>query len=303
MVPPALYPKPSSGRRAVRTVQHNLPLTSKTPERMPVATAARDHLDVARKAKLRLLRMHYESGVGHIGGNLSVLDLLLCLYHGALGRDDAVILSKGHAAGALYVALWSIGRLTDEDLCQFHGEGTLLAGHPPPAGIADIPFATGSLGHGLGLAAGIALGRRLRGEPGRVFCLLSDGEWNEGSTWEAMIFAAHNALDNLTFVVDANGLQGFGATAEVADLGSLAEKIRGFGVGTVEIDGHDPAAIVAALGRNGSGPLAIVAATIKGCGISFMENLMEWHYLPLTEPLYRQAVNEVLGCATPSVEA
>jgi transketolase len=261
----------------------------------------RDLREVSREAKLRLLRMHYESGVGHIGGNLSALDLLLCLYHEVLGGDDAFVLSKGHAAGGLYVALWSIGRLEDDDLRQFHKDGTLLAGHPPPSGIADIPFATGSLGHGLGLAVGLALGKLFRAAPGRVYCLLSDGEWNEGSTWEAVIFAAHHKLANLTFVVDANGLQGFGTTAEVADLSSLADKLRAFGIDTLEIDGHDPAAIIAALARRASGPLAIVAKTIKGCGISFMENKMEWHYLPLTEPLYQQAVSEVLACATPSV--
>jgi transketolase len=133
-----------------------------------------------------------------------------------------------------------------------------------------------------------------------VYCLLSDGEWNEGSTWEAVIFAAHHKLANLTFVIDANGLQGFGTTAEVADLSSLADKLRTFGIETLEIDGHDQAAIVAALARESSGPVAIVAKTIKGCGISFMENRMEWHYLPLTEPLYQQAVREVLACATPS---
>ena len=114
-----------------------------------------------RDAKLRLLQMHYESGVGHIGGNLSALDLLMCLYHRVLGRDDAFVLSKGHAAGALYVTLWSMGRLSDDDLRQFHQDGTLLSGHPPPRGIAEILFATGSLGHGLGLAAGLALGEAL----------------------------------------------------------------------------------------------------------------------------------------------
>jgi transketolase len=244
--------------------------------------------------------MHYESGVGHIGGNLSALDLLLCLHHEVLGPDDAFVLSKGHAAGGLYVALWSIGKLADDDLCQFHRDGTLLAGHPPPAGIDGVPFATGSLGHGLGLATGLALGKLFRAAPGRVYCLLSDGEWNEGSTWEAVIFAAHRRLANLTLIVDANGLQGFGTTSEVADLGSLAQKLRAFGIETLEIDGHDPAAIVPALRRDASGPLAIVAKTIKGCGISFMEHRMEWHYLPLTEPLYQQAVQEVLACATPS---
>jgi transketolase len=247
--------------------------------------------------------MHYESGVGHIGGNLSALDLLMCLYHRILGPDDRFVLAKGHAAGALYVTLWSMGRLLDEDLRQFHRDDTLLSGHPPPYGIADIPFATGSLGHGFGLAAGLALAKRFQNLPGRVYCLLSDGEWNEGSTWETLIFVAHQKLTNLTFITDLNGLQGFGTTQEVANLDPLAERLRAFGVTTIEIDGHDPRAIVAALARGEPGPLAIMAKTVKGHGISFMENRMEWHYLPLTATTYEQAVKEVLECATRSAVA
>src|SRR5215467_16310234 len=132
---------------------------------------ARSTEELVREAKLRLLRMHYESGVGHIGGNLSALDLLLCLYHYVLGENDTFILSKGHSAGALYIALWSRGILSDKDLQQFHGEGTRLSGHPPVRGIPEIGFATGSLGHGLGLAAGVALGKRLQSQNGRTYCL------------------------------------------------------------------------------------------------------------------------------------
>lgn len=255
-----------------------------------------------RDAKLRLLQMHHESGVGHIGGNLSALDLLMCLYHHILGPDDVFILSKGHGAGALYVTLWSRGQLSDDDLRRFHQDGTRLSGHPPPQGIDGIPFATGSLGHGFALAAGVALAKRFQHAVGRVYCLLSDGEWNEGSTWETLIFASHQKLTNLTFITDLNGLQGFGTTQEVANLEPLAQKLRAFGVTTVEIDGHDASAIVAALGGSAAGPLAIVAKTIKGCGISFMQNRMEWHYLPLTAAGYRQAVDEVLACGTRSAE-
>ena len=198
--------------------------------------------DIVRKAKLRLLQMHFNSRVGHIGGNLSALDILLTLYHDVLGTDDQFILSKGHGAGALYVALWSKGLLADDDLKTFHAEETRLSGHPAPGVIPEIPFATGSLGHGFSLAAGMALAKRLKGEAGRVHCLTSDGEWNEGSTWEALIFAAHQKLANLSIVVDLNGLQGFGTTAEVADLAPLAEKFRTFNVETIEISGHHHAA-------------------------------------------------------------
>jgi transketolase len=258
--------------------------------------------ELMERARLRLLEMHYHSKVGHIGGNLSALDTLMSLYHYRLGPDDGFVLSKGHAAGALYVTLWTMGLLSDEDLRHFHGEGTRLSGHPPLKGVPEVIFATGSLGHGLSLAAGLALGKKLRGEPGRIFCLTSDGEWNEGSCWEALIFLAHQKLDNLTFLVDMNGMQGFGSTTQVANLGSLADKFRAFGVKTLEVDGHDLNSICAALDC-GEGPLAIVAKTTKGYGVSFMENQMAWHYLPMNEEQYQQAVLEVMVCAKHSVMA
>lgn len=257
--------------------------------------------DLRRRARLRLLQMHFESGVGHIGGNLSCLDVLLCLYHCVLGPDDIFLLSKGHSVGALYVTLWTFGRLAEADLLEFHGEGTRLSGHPPMQGIPDIVFATGSLGHGLGLCAGLALAKRLAGKPGRVFCLMSDGEWNEGSCWESLIFIHHRKLINLTILIDLNGLQGFGTTREVADLEPLAGKLRAFGIDVREIDGHDPNAIQEALWLyTADGPTAIVARTRKGCGISFMENRLEWHYLPLSRELYLQAVEEVEGACAAS---
>jgi len=249
--------------------------------------------EIIQKARLRLLRMHFEAGVGHIGGNLSSLELMLTLHHRVMGPDDQFILSKGHAAGALYITLWSMGRLTEEQLATFHKDRTRLGGHPVPHGIPDIPFAIGSLGHGLGLAAGLALGRRLRGQPGRVFCLLSDGEWNEGSTWEALTFIAHHNLREVVLLVDLNGLQGFGSTTEVANLASLANKLREFGLEVREIDGHEPDAIERALRAPvGERPLAVLAKTVKGHGVSFMENKMEWHYLPMTAEQYQMAVEE-----------
>lgn len=246
-----------------------------------------------RAARLRLLRMHYESGVGHIGGNLSALDILLCLYHDVLKPSDRFVLSKGHAAGAMYVTLWSVGLLDEAELATFHKDDTRLSGHPPADAIREILFATGSLGHGQGLAAGLALAKRLAKEEGRVFCLTSDGEWNEGSSWESLIFVAHQKLKNLTFIIDANGLQGFGTTKEVADLEPLAEKFRAFGLETLEIDGHDHAAITRALAAPQSGPRAIVAKTTKGSGVSFMADRMEWHYLPLKREQYERAVREI----------
>jgi len=237
--------------------------------------------------------MHFEAGVGHIGGNLSSIDAMLVVFHEFLRDDDRFILSKGHAAGALYVALWSVGRLGDDDLKTFHQDHALLAGHPPAAGIDDIPFATGSLGHGLSLAAGTALGMRLRGTDGRVICMTSDGEWQEGSTWEALIFAAHHKLANLTVLIDHNDLQGFGTTSEVASMSPLWQRLQGFEVDVDVIDGHDAAAIRAALLLASARPRFIALRTVKGKGVSFLEHRMDSHYLPLNEEKFHAAMAEL----------
>ncbi|HUZ50376.1 MAG TPA: transketolase [Candidatus Dormibacteraeota bacterium] len=245
------------------------------------------------RARARLLKMHFESGVGHIGGNLSALDALLVLMHECVRGPDMFVLSKGHAAGALYIALWSIGRVSEEDLHTFHGENTRFPGHPPAATIPEIRFATGSLGHGLSLAAGSALGFRLKGIDARSFCLTSDGEWQEGSTWEGLIFASHHRLGNLTILIDHNQLQGFGTTAEVASMSPLWEKLRGFDVDIDIVDGHDHAALRSAIAKRSDRPHCIILATTKGHGVSFMEGRMEWHYLPLTRELYDMALGEI----------
>jgi transketolase len=244
-------------------------------------------------ARKRLLQMHFESGVGHIGGNLSVLDALLVVFNEFLGDKDMFVLSKGHSAGALYISLWSVGKLQEQDLVRFHKDDTLLAGHPPARGIADIPFATGSLGHGLSLAAGTALAFRLKQQDERVFCVTSDGEWQEGSTWEALIFACHQQLSNLTILVDHNKLQGFGSTEEVASMSPLWDKLQGFDVDLQIIDGHNPDEIRAALSVESLRPRVIVLRTVKGRGVSFMENQMAWHYLPLTADQFQKAVEEI----------
>lgn len=236
--------------------------------------------------------MHFESGVGHIGGNLSALDAILIVFNEYLNTVDKFILSKGHAAGALYIALWSLGRLSEQDLMLFHQDDTLLAGHPPAKGIAEIPFATGSLGHGLSLAAGTALGFRLKGSDAQVVCLTSDGEWQEGSTWEALIFASHHKLNNLTIMVDHNNLQGFGSTTDVASMSPLWNRLLGFDVDLKVIDGHDPDAIRIALEGIKTRPKIIFLCTVKGRGVSFMENRMDSHYLPLTEDQFIKAIKE-----------
>ena len=247
-------------------------------------------LCIARK---RLLQMHFDSGVGHIGGNLSSLDAMMLVCHEYLGDDDRFILSKGHAAGALYITLWSLGRLQNEDLRTFHRDGTLLSGHPPAQGIADIPFGTGSLGHGLSLAAGTALAFRLKRSEAKVFCMMSDGEWQEGSTWEALIFASHHRLTALTVLVDHNGLQGFGTTTDVASMSPLWDKLAGFDVDLHVVDGHDPGAIRGALDSETRRLRVIVLLTVKGHGVSFLENRLDSHYLPLTDDQFRRAIEEV----------
>jgi len=250
-------------------------------------------LDTARR---RLLEMHWRSGVGHLGGNLSAIDAMMLAHHELIGPQDRFILSKGHSAGAYYVTLWSLGLLSDADLDSFHRDGTRLAGHPPASGVPSILFSTGSLGHGLSLAAGLALAARLQGRACRVFCLTSDGEWQEGSTLEALIFAAHHNLANLTILVDHNGLQGFGSTAEVASMDPLGERLAGFDVELRECDGHDIESLRGALRPHGNRPVVVIMRTTKGRGVAGMEGRMESHYLPLTEAAYQGAL-ELLGPA------
>jgi transketolase len=247
-------------------------------------------LDDARR---RLLRMHRDTGVGHLGGNLSALDAMMLLHHELIGSRDRFILSKGHAAGAYYVTLWSLGLLTDQDLDSFHQDGTRLPGHPPVQGLAPILFSTGSLGHGLPIAAGLALAARLQGRTRRVFCLTSDGEWQEGSTFEALIFAAHHKLANLTILVDHNGLQGFGGTAEVASMDPLGARLAGFDVDLRDCDGHSLESLRTALATNGNRPTIVIMRTIKGRGVPGMEGRMESHYLPMTEAQFHAALEQL----------
>jgi transketolase len=262
----------------------------------PCAGAEALSVEFVKRARSRLLEMHFQAGVGHIGGNLSALDAMLVLHHQVMRPDDVFVLAKGHSAGALYITLWSLGRLSDEDLKTFHRDGTFLAGHPAAGWSQDIPFATGSLGHGLPDAVGMALGYQLQSQPRQVFCLTSDGEWQEGSNWEALIFAIHRKLTNLTIVIDENRLQGFGSTDDVASMAPLAEKFKGFAIEVVPVNGHDHAALRGALQARGQGPRIVVLKTVKGHGVSFMENAMEWHYLPLSAEQYRLALTEIDEC-------
>lgn len=244
-------------------------------------------------ARWRLLAMHHAAGVGHLGGNLSALDAMMVVHHEWLGPEDRFVLSKGHAAGAYYITLWSRGLIGDAELATFHGEGTRLAGHPPAKGHPAIRFGTGSLGHGLSLAGGLALAARLQNRSGRVFCLTSDGEWQEGATFEALIFCAHRRLANLTILIDHNRLQGFGTTAEVASLDPIGAVLSGFDVEIREADGHDLDAMRRALAPGSGRPVVVVLHTVKGHGVPAIAGRMDSHYRPLTEAQFVEAVTGV----------
>ncbi len=255
--------------------------------------------DLQRQLRLKVLDLYNQAHAGHIGCSLSCIDLMIATLIERKREQDTFILSKGHAAAALYTCLHYLGELTDDDLKTFYQNGTTLPAHPAPGQHKGIPFATGSLGHGLPIASGIAKANKLTGSDARVYVLLSDGETNEGTTWEAAHFALAHELDNLVMLIDKNGLQGFGNTADVlGDTASVA-KWQAIGFDTVEVDGHDIGQLTATIDRlnasaNGK-PKAIIAHTIKGKGVSYMENKLEWHYLPMTPAQYDEAVADVLG--------
>ncbi|HEV2177597.1 MAG TPA: transketolase [Terriglobia bacterium] len=271
-------------------------------------------LDDCRALALRIrrhvVRMTHRAKSSHVGSSLSMADLLAVLYSRVLRLDpsrpdwpdrDRFILSKGHAAAAAYAVLAERGFFPVAALDTFYQDGSALAGHITHTGVPGVDASTGSLGHGLGLACGMALaatpgghGRDARSY--RVFALLSDGECDEGSIWEAALFAAHEGLENLVAIVDYNKIQSLGRVEDVMPLEPFAEKWRAFGWAVREIDGHDVAAIAAALkaapfaaGR----PSCVIAHTVKGKGVSFMEDKLLWHYRPPDEQELRLALAEL----------
>ena len=247
-------------------------------------------IEKLKDARKRLLRLHYEARAGHFGGNLSCLDAMMTLHHEIMRGEDIFLLSKGHSACALYVTLWSKGLISEEALSAFARDGTSLPGHPSGTAIPGLLFPTGSLGHGLSLSCGLALAGRFKNSARRVYCMCSDGEWQEGSSWEALIFAVRQKLDNLTVLIDLNGLQAFGTTDEVAGMGDLGDKIAAFGAGVVTINGHDLGELRDGLGFRAAGrPAFVLLRTIKGRGSHF-ENTVDSHYLPLTLEQYEAAL-------------
>ncbi len=236
--------------------------------------------------------------VGHIASALCVCDLVAVLYEKILREGpepfrDRFILSKGHAGLALYAALYLKGLITREELETYCQDGSRLGVHPE-RGIPGVELTTGSLGNGLSVGAGLALSAKLRNQQKRVFILLSDGECDEGSVWEAVMFAAHHRLSNLTAIVDANGLQAFGKTRDVLDLEPLEERWGSFGWQTQRVDGHDQSALEKAFSAPvGDRPRVLIARTVGGKGVSFMEGKFEWHYYPLNEEQSLQAIREL----------
>lgn len=238
-----------------------------------------------------IISMIAEAGSGHPGGSLSCTDILCALYLGGVMNvsaadasapdRDRFILSKGHAAPALYAALAQAGFISRDELLTLRKMGSRLQGHPDMTLVPGVEASTGSLGQGLSIACGMALGLRMDDLPSTVFALLGDGECQEGQVWEAAMFAAHQNLDNLVAIVDHNGLQIDGPTTEVCDPESIADKFKAFGWSVTEVNGHDVGALVDALAhakaaRTGA-PKLIVADTVKGKGVSFMENVAGWH--------------------------
>lgn len=243
----------------------------------------------ARRIREDALRMVHRANASHIGTGLSMADILAVLYGGVARVDpadprapdrDRVILSKGHGAAAFYAALAEAGFIDRAELETFCQDGSALAGHVSHH-VPGVDFSTGSLGHGLSLGCGVALGFKREGKPGRAFVILSDGECDEGSIWEAALFAPHHGLDNLVAVVDYNKIQSFGSVKEVLDLEPFADKWAAFRWHVQVVDGHDHEAIARAFasvpavkGR----PSVIIANTVKGKGVSFMEGELLWHY-------------------------
>ena len=271
------------------------------PLRPTRGTIASAHL-AAMAIRLTILEQAKRAGVGHIGSALSVADIIAALYSGGMDisdpdapNRDRLVLSKGHAALALYAALHQRGWLTREELNTYCEDGSLLGVHPEHR-LRGVDFSTGSLGHGLALGAGAALAARLQGSSRRVFVLLSDGECNEGSIWESAMFAAHQELSNLVVVIDMNGQQALGYTRHVLDLEPMDRRWDAFGWDARVLDGHDVAAMLQAfddLDPVTGPPHVLVARTTFGRGVSFMENQIRWHYFPMSDQEYERAVDEV----------
>jgi transketolase len=271
-----------------------------------VEQAQLDHLqEKARLLRSDIVTMLHKAQSGHTGGSLSAIDIVTALYFHKLRHNpkdpawegrDRFILCKGHAAPALYVALAETGYFPREDLLTLRRLGSHLQGHPDCKGTPGVEVCTGSLGQGLSMAVGMALGLRVDGRPNRVYALMGDGELQEGQVWEAAMAAAHYGVDNLCAIADLNALQIDGEVAKVMNVAPVADKFRAFGWHVLEIDGHDMAAIVGALdaaeGVKGK-PTLIAARTVKGKGVEIFENKAKYHGVPPSDEELKQALSDL----------
>lgn len=260
---------------------------------------------ISREIRIKILEMKFNSQTSHIGSALSCVDILTILYFKILKIDpknaksinrDRFILSKGHAASALYATLAKRDFFPEKDLENYCKNGTKLAGHSSRDCLPGVEVSTGSLGHGLPIGAGMALAGKKDGKKYRVFVLMSDGECDEGSNWEAALFASHHKIDNLVAIIDYNKLQAFGKTNEVLNLEPLKDKWTAFGWSVAEVNGHNFSEMEKALTRipfESHKPSLLIAHTIKGKGVSFMEGKIEWHYKSSNEQEYNSAIKEL----------
>jgi transketolase len=264
-----------------------LPVLGRVPAGADIGTFLAEASRLVRRRDIQMVRA---AGLGHIGGEFSVIDILVTLYLHSMNVSpdalndpdrDRLILSKGHAAAALYTTLAIAGYLPPKQLETFMKPMSMLNGHPANTKIAAVEASTGPLGHGLPIAVGIALAGKIDGSPHRTFVVVGDGELQEGSNWEGFMAAGHHGLAGLCVVVDRNRLQQGALVADTNDLEPLAEKLRAFGLEVVEVDGHDHTALAAAFAAvpAASGrPTAVIAHTEKGHPISFMSNDVAWHH-------------------------
>lgn len=261
---------------------------------------------IALKLRKKIVEISYQTQAHHIGSEMSCIDILVALYFDIMNIDsnnptskerDFFILSKGHAALALYVTLMEKGFFSENFLKnEFLTDGGKLGGHPDKNLNLGIEISSGSLGHGLSIGSGIALSNQFDNLKNKTFVLLGDGECNEGSIWESVMFSAHHKLNNLIAIIDYNKLQGFGSTTDILNLDSLADKFQSFGWNVYSVNGHNINDFVKLINNQiipNNKPNVIIADTIKGKGISFMENRFESHYELIDRDQYKKIINEL----------
>jgi transketolase len=258
----------------------------------------------ALEVRRNILKMTTAAGSGHPGGSMSATGILVCLYFNVMKHDpgkpdwpdrDRFVLSKGHAAPALYSVLAECGYFSKELLPSLRKLGSPLQGHPDMKRLPGIEMSTGSLGQGISTALGMAMGCRLDGRKNRIFCMIGDGESQEGQVWEAAMAASHNHLDNLTVIMDENRLQIDGTTDEIMDVSNQRARWKAFGWDTHVIDGHDYRAILKFLHKHPEPgkPRMLVAQTVKGKGVKWMENKLQYHGAPLSKEELKKALADL----------